>query len=186
MSNECEKLLGKYRGVVINNIDPTKRGRLLVEVPDALRNVPSTWAEACLPLAGMTGLSMGSYFVPPVGAAVWIEFERGDVNRPIWTGCRMPSTSDVPLSSQMITPPVSGMAMETTNKNAIIISDLAPSVPPTVMPPTIPTGGVVLKSASGASIVVNDAGIFISNGKGATINMVGPMITVNNGALVIN
>jgi hypothetical protein len=53
------------------------------------------------------------------------------------------------------------------------------------MPPVPPTGGVILRSTTGASIVVNDAGVFISNGKGATISMVGPTITINNGALVI-
>jgi hypothetical protein len=53
------------------------------------------------------------------------------------------------------------------------------------MPPAVPTGGVILKSTTGASIVVNDAGIFISNGKGATIMMVGPTVTINNGALVV-
>jgi hypothetical protein len=53
------------------------------------------------------------------------------------------------------------------------------------MPPAPPTGGIILKSATGASIVVNDAGVFISNGKGATISMIGPTITINNGALVI-
>ncbi len=34
-------------------------------------------------------------------------------------------------------------------------------------------------------IVVNDSGIYISNGKGATITLVGPTVTINNGALSI-
>ncbi len=63
------------------------------------------------------------------------------------------------------------------------LASIEPSA--SVMPPVPPTGGVILKSATGASIVVNDAGVFISNGKGATINLVGPTITINNGALVI-
>jgi hypothetical protein len=185
MSDDNGKLYGKYRGTVISNIDPMKKGRILAEVPDALSFIPSTWVEACLPLAGMTGLAMGTYFVPPIGAAVWIEFEKGDVNHPIWTGCRIASTADVPLSSQLVIPPLSGIALETTLKNAVLISDLPPSVPPPIMPPSPTTGGIVLKSTTGASIVVNDVGIFISNGKGATIMMVGPTITVNNGALVV-
>ena len=53
------------------------------------------------------------------------------------------------------------------------------------MPPVPTTGGIILRSTTGASIVVNDAGIFISNGKGATIMMVGPNVIVNNGALVV-
>ena len=53
------------------------------------------------------------------------------------------------------------------------------------MPPTPVTGGIVLKSATGAMIVVNDSGIYIQNGKGASIMMVGPNVTINNGAMVI-
>jgi len=48
-----------------------------------------------------------------------------------------------------------------------------------------PTGGILLKSATGALISITDVGITISNGKGATIAMNGPTVTVNAGALVI-
>jgi hypothetical protein len=48
-----------------------------------------------------------------------------------------------------------------------------------------PTGGIMLKSATGATIIVNDTGIYIQNGKGASIVMIGPTVTVNTGALVI-
>jgi hypothetical protein len=47
------------------------------------------------------------------------------------------------------------------------------------------TGGIMLKSTTGAFILVNDVGITISNGKGATIVMAGPTVTINNGALVV-
>jgi hypothetical protein len=48
-----------------------------------------------------------------------------------------------------------------------------------------PTGGILLKSTTGAMLLINDLGITISNGKGATIAMIGPTITINQGALVI-
>ena len=48
-----------------------------------------------------------------------------------------------------------------------------------------PTGGIMLKSATGATIIVNDTGIYIQNGKGASIVMAGPSVTINNGAMVI-
>jgi hypothetical protein len=53
------------------------------------------------------------------------------------------------------------------------------------MPPSPATGGIILKSTTGAMIVVNDSGIYIQNGKGASITLVGPAVTVNNEALVI-
>jgi hypothetical protein len=66
--------------------------------------------------------------------------------------------------------------MQTLGQQMLMISD---------MPPTPATGGIVLKSFTGAMIVVNDSGIYITNGKGASITMVGPTVTINNGALVV-
>jgi hypothetical protein len=176
---------GKYRGTVVQNIDPEQRGRLMVELPDVLSLVPSTWAEPCLPLAGPTGPPMGVYMVPPIGAGVWVEFEHGDPNKPVWVGCRWGAPSDVPLAAKAGNPLDPNIVIQSLLQQAIVISDMPPAVPPPVMPPTPTTGGIILRSTTGASIVVNDAGIFISNGKGAIIMMVGPSIDFNNGALTI-
>jgi hypothetical protein len=180
-----EKFFGKYRAIVSQNVDPEQRGRLQLIIPDVLGLVPSTWAEACTPLAGPTGPAMGVYMVPPIGAGVWAEFEQGDPNYPIWSGCRWGAQSDIPLAALAGNPADPSVVIQTLLQQALVISDMPPSVPPPVMPTVPPTGGVILRSTSGASIVVNDAGVFISNGKGATISMIGPTITINNGALVI-
>jgi hypothetical protein len=180
------KYYGKYKGTVVQNADPMFRGRLMVLVPDILGPaVPSSWAEPCVPLAGPTGPPMGVYLVPPIGAGVWVEFEQGDPEYPIWVGCRWGSQADVPLAARAGSPADPSIVIQSLLQQFIVVSDMPPSVPPTVMPPAPTTGGIILRSTTGASIVVNDAGIFISNGKGATINMVGPTITINNGALVI-
>jgi phage baseplate assembly protein gpV len=78
------KLFGKYRGQVEANVDPLQLGRLRVSSPAALGEGAVEWAMPCLPYAG-TGL--GFMMLPPVGAAVWIEFEAGDADHPIWSGC---------------------------------------------------------------------------------------------------
>lgn len=75
---------GKYRGTVSDNQDPRSQGRLKAKVPEILDDVDSGWAMPCTPYAGD---QMGIYAVPPAGAGVWIEFEAGDVSRPIWSGC---------------------------------------------------------------------------------------------------
>jgi uncharacterized protein involved in type VI secretion and phage assembly len=79
-----ERLYGKYRGTVVSNQDPQRQGRVQALVPAVLGEVPSGWAMPCAPYAGPQA---GFFSVPPVGAGVWIEFEGGDVSRPVWTGC---------------------------------------------------------------------------------------------------
>jgi hypothetical protein len=170
------KFYGKYRGTVINNVDPMQMGRLLVMVPDVLGPTPSSWAEPCVPLAGPTGPPMGVYLVPPIGAGVWVEFEQGDPEHPIWTGCRWGSPSDIPPLARAGNPADPNIVLQSLLQHTVMISDL---------PPTPATGGIILKSTTGAMIVVNDSGIYIQNGKGASITMVGPTVTVNNGALVV-
>jgi hypothetical protein len=167
---------GKYRGTVLNNIDPDQRGRLMLNVPDVLGLIPSSWAEPCVPLAGPTGPPMGVYMVPPIGAGVWVEFEHGDVDYPIWAGCRWGSQSDVPSNAMIGIPADPNIIIQSLLQHSIMISD---------MPPSPATGGILLQSTTGAKIIVNDSGIYIDNGKGASITLIGPSVTVNNGALVV-
>jgi len=75
---------GKYRGKVEVNEDPNKMGRLQVSVPAVLGEGTKSWAMPCLPYAGP---KVGFFALPPKGANVWVEFEGGDPDAPIWTGC---------------------------------------------------------------------------------------------------
>jgi len=75
---------GKYRGTVSDNQDPRNQGRVKVNVPEVLGTTDSGWALPCGPYAGD---ETGHYTIPSVGAGVWVEFEAGDVTRPIWSGC---------------------------------------------------------------------------------------------------
>ena len=167
---------GKFRGTVLNNVDPERRGRLMLNVPDVFGLIPSSWAEPCVPLAGPTGPPMGVFLVPPIGAGVWVEFEHGDPDYPIWAGCRWGTQSDIPPKALLGNPADPPIVIQSLLQHMIMVSD---------MPPTPATGGIILQSTTGAMIVVNDSGIYISNGKGAMITMVGPTVTINNGALVV-
>ncbi|MEO7701261.1 MAG: phage baseplate assembly protein V [Opitutus sp.] len=167
------KFYGKYRGTVVNNIDPLQIGRIMVIVPDVLNVTPGSWALPCVPVAG---IQMGMFTVPPPGAGVWVEFEQGDPDFPIWVGCFWGTMAEVPLNAKLVPPGIPAVSITTVLQNGITISD---------MPPTPLTGGVILKSPTNAMIVVNDAGIFIQNGKGASIMLVGPSVLINNEALVV-
>jgi hypothetical protein len=169
------KHYGKYRGLVIENIDPQQIGRVLVQVPDVLGETPSSWAMPCVPAAG---IQAGCFMVPPIGSQVWVEFEQGDPDYPIWTGGFWGLVADVPVfaTAPPAIPPGQNIVLQTTGQNMIMVSDA---------PPTPATGGIVLKSTTGAMIVVNDTGIYISNGKGAMITLIGPTVDVNIGALTV-
>ena len=78
-----KRFYGKYRGKVTANADPDARGRLQVTV-SRFPALKEAWALPCAPYAGP---QVGLYTVPPVGANVWIEFEGGLLDSPIWSGC---------------------------------------------------------------------------------------------------
>ncbi|TIC88295.1 baseplate assembly protein [Nocardioides sp. GY 10113] len=166
---------GKYRGTVLVNVDPEQRGRITAMVPDVLGLTPSSWAMPCVPLAGK---AEGVFLVPQVGAGVWVEFEQGDPDYPIWTGGFWGSAAEVPplaLAPPPI-PPGQNIVVQTTGQSALVLSD---------SPPTPATGGVVLRSAGGSMIVVNDSGIYLRTAAGAQITLIGPVVDVNNGGLTV-
>ena len=169
--NETKKYYGKYRGTVLQNVDPLQMGRIQVIVPDVSAVLPSSWAMPCVPIAGK---QMGSYFVPQIGSGVWVEFEQGDPDYPIWTGCFWGSAAELPVLALAGNPVSPSIVLGTGLMNTIAVSDLPG-----------PTGGILLKSATGAFILVNDTGIVIQNGKGASVTLVGPTVTINEGALVV-
>jgi uncharacterized protein involved in type VI secretion and phage assembly len=125
----------------------------------------------CIPVAG---INTGVFTVPIVGAGVWIEFERGNPDYPIWVGGYWGTAAEVPVLAHAVPPGVAGLTLQTPAKNGIVISDVPG-----------PTGGILIQTATGAMISVSDTGIVISNGKGAVINMTGPAVDVNLGALTV-
>ena len=171
----AQRFYGKYRGLVVDNIDPLLMGRVLLQCPDVLGAIPGSWAMPCVPAAG---IQAGVFIVPPIGSQVWVEFEQGNPDYPIWTGGFWGSAADVPVfaTAPPAIPPGQNVVIQTTGENMILVSDA---------PPTPATGGIVLKSVSGAMIVVNETGIYISNGQGATITLIGPTVAINETALTV-
>ena len=168
---ECKKFLGKFRGRVVDNFDLMGLGRLLVEVPDVSGFGITSWAMPSLPVGGM---GSGLLSLPLIGSGVWVEFEQGDLDYPIWVGTFWGSIAEVPPLSRTLPPGVPSILMQTPAQNGLLISDVPG-----------PTGGIIIKSATGAAILVNDTGIYIQNGKGASIVMTGNAVNINQGALTI-
>jgi uncharacterized protein involved in type VI secretion and phage assembly len=145
------RFFGKYRGKVANNVDSMQLGRLQVTVPAVLGEGQLSWAMPCT----------------PVGANVWVEFEEGDTDYPIWSGCFWGS-GECPAS-----PAVAEMKVLKTDTAIITISDMPGA------------GGIKIETTSGMKIEISATGIEINNGQGASIKMNGPKISLNDQALEV-
>ncbi len=173
MTNENHRYLGKYRGTVTNNFDPENRGRIQAMVPDVQGLIPTTFALPCLPAAGR---GSGAFFMPEIGSSVWIEFEQGNADHPIWTGCFWGNSAELPekaFSSPSITP---NMVLQTTGRNSITVYGT-------------PGGGITIcagpvSSPTSPRIEITQSKITITNGL-AEIAMEGTSVNINKGALRI-
>jgi len=157
----CPEFYGKYRGIVTDNEDPNRLGRIRVHVQDVLGDLESGWALPALPYAGD---GVGLYLIPPVDAFVWVEFEHGDPDYPIWTGCFWGGRDQLPGSP--VGPDVKVLKTESAT---ITLDDAESSI-------TIETGNL--------KIVMDDQGIELSNGS-QTVKLSSSSVTVNDGALEV-
>jgi uncharacterized protein involved in type VI secretion and phage assembly len=141
-----------------------QQGRVMVSVPAVTGGGTLNWA---MPSAPFGGSGVGLWAIPPVGANVWVEYEGGDPDRPIWSGCfwGVGEAPAVPALPQVV--------VLKTQTCTLTLSDL-PGV-----------GGVTIETATGMKITMSATGLEITNGMGATIQMQGPRVTVNGGALEV-
>ena len=77
----AQPFYGTYSAVVVENVDPEQRFRLKVRVPEVAPDY-DVWAVPSWP----PGQTPEQHQLPDVGAAIWVEFEHGDANYPIWSG----------------------------------------------------------------------------------------------------
>jgi uncharacterized protein involved in type VI secretion and phage assembly len=160
------QFFGKYRGVVTDIQDPLMTMRIKASVPDVYGDGTSGWAMPCAPFGGS---QVGLVALPTVGAGVWIEFEHGDPDYPVWTGCWWGSATEIP--TQWLAPPYKKVMLMTPSGHSITVDD-TPGV-----------GGITLQTAEGAKVVLSSTGCQFTNGQGATVQLTGPQVSVNNGAL---
>jgi hypothetical protein len=142
---------GKYRSFVTDNDDPEVQGRLRLTIPSVLGDSETAWAMPCLPFGGV---GYGLYLVPEVGAAVWAEFEEGDLSRPIWTGVLHTS----PPGEEMTGPPV--RVLRTPGGHVLLFDD------------TSDAPRVELRHAGGARLTVDEHGsVALTDQAGAEVHL---------------
>lgn len=159
------RYLGKYRGFVQDNKDPLGLGRILPTVPQ-LPGMTLNWALPCTPYAGD---AVGLYTIPPIGAKVWIEFERGDPSYPIWSGCfwqdgevptEAKATSDDPSQVKVLRTRVCTFSADDTDKAGevnLIFNDPTVSEPVTITVNMVSTGlTITVEGSNGTSKIFVD------------------------------
>jgi phage baseplate assembly protein gpV len=159
---------GKYRGEVVNNVDPQSQGRLQVLVPAILSDAP-VWALPCVPYAGD---GVGFYALPNPGSRVWVEFEGGDIGVPIWAGCFWPENHSIPADNALPSNKVFK-----TDAVTLSIDDAL--------------GQVEIKTRSGSAIKITAAEITIKaptvtqSAQGGRTRLTPVSFDVNNGAFTV-
>jgi uncharacterized protein involved in type VI secretion and phage assembly len=164
--SKIRRYFGKYRGTVTNNKDDEHRGRIKAEVPAVFgKGKETTWAEPCVPFAGN---DIGFFFIPPEKANVWIEFEQGDHDKPIWTGCFWSKKDNLPVS-----PAVAEMKVLKTDTATITLNDQK--------------GIATIEMKSGMKLVMNkqEGKIELINGKGASVKLENKKVSINGEMLEV-
>lgn len=160
--SETPTFFGKYRGIVTHNKDPLMLGRIRAKVQDVYGEQESGWALPALPYAGK---GVGLFLIPPKDASVWIEFEQGNPEYPIWTGCFW-GQGELPAL-----PAIPDKKVLKTEAGTITIDDLLKAI--------------TIETSTGLKIALETQGITIDNGKGGKITLTGPQVSVNDGALEV-
>lgn len=79
---KINRYYSSYRAFVIDNDDPDKMGRLILRIPDVTGiDIHQKWAW---PKGQFAGSNYGQQIIPPIGSLVWVSFEFGDAQKPLW------------------------------------------------------------------------------------------------------
>lgn len=161
------QFFGKYAGIVDQNFDPLGKGRLLVKVP-AVFGDGTVWALPCVPYAGP---KVGFFAMPPEKASVWVEFEAGDPDSPIWSGCFWDSDNSAPVA---VSPQAAQTKVLKTDSCTLTLDD------------TPGSGGITIEFGSlKIEIKSKSQSIEITDGQGASIELKGPKVSINQNALEV-
>lgn len=172
MNKQGPPFYGKYRGVVTDNLDPWKIGRLRAKVEDVYGDRESGWALPSVPYAGK---GVGLFLIPPVQSLVWIEFENGDPDYPIWSGCFW-ADDKVAAGVVPAKPADPDIKVLKTDIGKIEINDAKGKE------------SITIEAKIGKQtmlLVMDSKGIEIDNGRGATVKLSSKTVSINKDGLEV-
>ena len=192
-----QRVYGKYRGFVVDNADPQQLGRLKVQVQDLLgKKVVIGWAMPCVPFGG--GADQGFLFIPEVGAGVWVEFEKGDLEFPIWVGTfwgKPGGESELPRPNGAVQDPPTQKIIKTAKGHTIQLEDADGEEKITIKHKDNSfisidkDGSVIIGNHKGSTIILNakDENIVLveQHGNALTMTEDGVVIVYKDGSAVV-
>jgi hypothetical protein len=187
------RFFGKYRGWVVDNEDPARLGRLKVNVPSVLGpDVVTGWASPCVPYGGAA--DQGLFLVPERKAGVWVEFEEGDLEFPVWVGAfwtkpaagsqlPRPNDSDGTEADEPQRPPTC-KTLKTLKKHTLQFEDADGSERVLLREGkyghlvTLDADGITLTDASGNHVVLGGKAIRLTDATGNAVELTANGLTI--------
>lgn len=190
MGSNGEKYYGKYRGILVDDQDPQTRGRARLKVPSILGDEVTEWALPCVPYGGSS--EQGMFMVPDIDANVWVEFEEGDLSRPIWSGTFWQQRQVIPNEAVSDNPTT--RLIKTSSGHVLQFDDVEGNERIRLYHPADAemmfdaSGSISLTDASGANITINATANEITvedaNGNTMTMKSSGTEIEDSNGHVI--
>jgi hypothetical protein len=157
----ADQYFGKYSAIVKDNRDADKLGVLQVSVPTIFPPDELVPARAALPY--------GMFFVPENDTQIWVEFEGGDTEFPIWTGVQHIAGTWAPEAAKN---PPTVRAFKTPTGHLLIFDDTSDSASVVLTDGkhahqlTFDKDGITLTDGDHKHVVkLDDSGIKITDGK---------------------
>jgi uncharacterized protein involved in type VI secretion and phage assembly len=202
-----DRYYGKYRGFVTENNDPDQRCRVRVRVPSVLGDSNTDWALPSSPFGGSS--DQGLFLVPEVGAQVWVEFEEGHLDHPIWTGAFWQKSGDPPKEAAKSPPTTrvlktpsghvlqfdddsgkekfrlahpAGTEFSIDEKGTVVLVDAKKNS----VTLDADKGSITLDDANGNSVIMSSRGIVIEDSNGNKIEMTAAGVTVKGNKLLLD
>ncbi|WP_372371235.1 phage baseplate assembly protein V [Candidatus Uabimicrobium sp. HlEnr_7] len=160
-SEHQSRITGVFIGIVTNNQDPDKLGRVKIKFPKISDDNETDWVRIA---TLFTGTEFGSFFLPSVDDEVLVAFENGDINTPfvigsLWNGTETPPETNEDGENNIA-------VIKSRSGHYIQFDDTDGAEKITIMDSAV-KNSIVIDSAENTITIVSDADITVTADNGA-------------------